>query len=282
MRVAHVVSSATRLRRSPDELLVAWPTLTQVAAAARSESVEVFAVVAHHDRARRRQRSTDVHFTPAPHTTLRELKPDVLHVHGLHFARATRALHRYLPGVPVIVQDHGGGQPRAYQRAFMRWGLRHVRGALFTAREQAEPYRAMLPADVRIFEALENSTEFTPGDASEARRNTGLYGDPCVLWIGRLIAGKDPFPRWAQSHWLRSNCPTCSYGAATALRAWKPGCARALPAILRGPAGYTCSAASSTHTSNSSAVPRISFFPRVFPRVPATRSSRRWPAASRR
>ena len=38
----------------------------------------------------------------------------------------------------------------------------------------------------------ESSTRFTPGDQADARSATGVYGDPAVLWIGRLDANKDP------------------------------------------------------------------------------------------
>jgi glycosyltransferase involved in cell wall biosynthesis len=31
-----------------------------------------------------------------------------------------------------------------------------------------------------------------PGDRTQARAETGLYGRPCVLWVGHLNAGKDP------------------------------------------------------------------------------------------
>ena len=43
-----------------------------------------------------------------------------------------------------------------------------------------------------MFEALESSTTFTTGDREFARRATGMFGDPCVLWTGRLNANKDP------------------------------------------------------------------------------------------
>ena len=33
---------------------------------------------------------------------------------------------------------------------------------------------------------------FTPGNMAEARAATGLHGDPCLLWLGRLDANKDP------------------------------------------------------------------------------------------
>ena len=43
-----------------------------------------------------------------------------------------------------------------------------------------------------MFDVLEGSSEFTPGDQAEARRLTGMFGDPCVLWTSRLDANKDP------------------------------------------------------------------------------------------
>jgi glycosyltransferase involved in cell wall biosynthesis len=39
---------------------------------------------------------------------------------------------------------------------------------------------------------LESSSAFTPGDQRVARRATGLFGDPCLLWTGHLDSNKDP------------------------------------------------------------------------------------------
>jgi glycosyltransferase involved in cell wall biosynthesis len=50
----------------------------------------------------------------------------------------------------------------------------------------------LLPRDVSVLEALECSTHFTPGDRTAARHALGVYGDPCIVWVGRLAAGKDP------------------------------------------------------------------------------------------
>ena len=44
-----------------------------------------------------------------------------------------------------------------------------------------------------VFEVLESTSRFTPGDAALARARTGLAGDPCFLWVGRLDDNKDPF-----------------------------------------------------------------------------------------
>ncbi len=216
MRVAHVVFQRDRARRSPSELIEAWPTLTQVAAAVSACGVDVPVVVEHDSTERLESRSVQLHFTPKPFDVLRRIDPAVLHVHGLRFPGRTRSLHSRLPGVPVLVQDHGGGSPARWRHPVLRRGLEFVSAVAFTAREQAEAYRAVLPRDVRIFEVLENSTEFTAGDQSAARASTGLYGDPCVLWNGRLIAGKDPLTALAAVALAARNLPDlhlwCCYG----------------------------------------------------------------------
>jgi glycosyltransferase involved in cell wall biosynthesis len=65
---------------------------------------------------------------------------------------------------------------------------------MFTSRAQAEPWleRGVLPRSVPVFEVCESSSTFTPGDRGAARAATGLQGDPCLLWVGRLNHNKDP------------------------------------------------------------------------------------------
>jgi glycosyltransferase involved in cell wall biosynthesis len=64
----------------------------------------------------------------------------------------------------------------------------------FTAREQAAPFveGGVFRKDLAVFEAIEGSSTFTPGDQATARAKCGLFGDPCALWVGRLDANKDP------------------------------------------------------------------------------------------
>jgi glycosyltransferase involved in cell wall biosynthesis len=72
-----------------------------------------------------------------------------------------------------------------------------------------------------VFEVLEGSSRFTPGDRVTARRFTGLFGDPCILWTGHLDANKDPlvaldaFERAAPS--LPDARLWCCFGAAPLL-----------------------------------------------------------------
>lgn len=67
-------------------------------------------------------------------------------------------------------------------------------GVAFTSLEQAQPFVAarMFRPSTRLFAIPESSSRFTPGARARARSETGLYGNPCVLWVGRLTRGKDP------------------------------------------------------------------------------------------
>ena len=120
--------------------------------------------------------------------------PDVLHVHGLNFPVAIRQLARAVPGVPVLVQDHAAGAPRGWRRHAWRWGYHAAAGVAFTSREQAAPFFAAraFPEGLPVFEIVEGSSAFTPGDRDDARRVSGIDGDPCFLWTGHLDANKDP------------------------------------------------------------------------------------------
>jgi glycosyltransferase involved in cell wall biosynthesis len=64
----------------------------------------------------------------------------------------------------------------------------------FCASEQAQPFaRArLLRAPTRVYEIPESTSRFTPADRAEARQQTGVEGDPAILWVGHLDANKDP------------------------------------------------------------------------------------------
>jgi glycosyltransferase involved in cell wall biosynthesis len=132
--------------------------------------------------------------SPAVLDCVRSLQPDLIHLEGLLFPRATRALQRAFPAAPVVAQDHGTRLPRGWRRPVSRWGFRSLSGAIFTARAQADPFRerGVLPRTVPVFEVMEGSSPFVPGEREASRAVTGLAGDPCLLWLGNLDANKDP------------------------------------------------------------------------------------------
>ena len=213
----------------PGAVLEAWPTLADVACSAAAEGVTVTVVLPARrggsiERDGVRFEFVAVAGRPARHASavvgggprgsrpvqgpswiratgigpirrrIAALRPDLLHVHGLSFPLQTRALARAFPHIPILIQDHGSRPPAGWRRALHRWGLARVAGAAFTARAQAEPFLAarVLRADLPIHEVLESSSHFTPGDRAAARAATGIDGDPCLVWVGRLDANKDP------------------------------------------------------------------------------------------
>src|SRR5688500_13673069 len=105
---------------------------------------------------------------------VRALRPDVIHFQGWDFPVQARLLCS--AGIPVLVQDHGSRPPRPARRRLQQWGYARVAGAAFTAAEQAEPFRAagVLRPAVPVFEVLESSSGFGPGDRMEARAQTGI------------------------------------------------------------------------------------------------------------
>jgi glycosyltransferase involved in cell wall biosynthesis len=192
--------------RAPGELLAAWPTLADVAEATAQAGVTVSVVQASGRRARMSARGVNYYFQPfgsartparpgAPLAQLlAELRPDVLHVHGLAFPRETAALARLVPAIPLVVQDHASRPPRPWRRLLWRRGLAAAAALAFCAREQAEPFVAarVLDPATPVYEIPESTSRFSAGDRAEARRDTGIVGEPALLWVGHLDENKDP------------------------------------------------------------------------------------------
>lgn len=205
LRVAQLNPYLDPLGRSPEQLLCDWPTLGQCARAAAEAGARVGVVqcCARNDLIRRD--GVDYHFLPFDASDgrpsaglaqlLERLRPDVMHLQGLGFAREVRWLAELAPGVPLLLQDHAN-RPPARPLAWLRWrrAFSRARGLMFHAREQALPFvrRGLVTARTRIYEVPESSSDFRPRERDEARRATGLSGDPCILWVAHLDANKDP------------------------------------------------------------------------------------------
>ena len=123
------------------------------------------------------------------------LDPDVLHVNGLGFPAQTRWLRRAVPGPILVVQDHANGFHRdPVRRGFSRLGLGAADAVMFSAAELAEPWReaGLIGTGQPIVEIMESATRLRPIPRDQARRQTGMTGNPALLWVGRLDANKDP------------------------------------------------------------------------------------------
>ena len=204
MRVVHVNIVRPRERADPEELLDTWQTLGDVATAVHRAGADVTVVQSFHRDAELVREGVKFRFVAEPALpgrtvgllprrladAAREQAPDVIHVNGLDFAWHTQVLCGI--GVPVLAQDHAS-VPYA-RRIRRRWGLARVAGVAFTDARQAEPFfhNGSFRQGMPIYSVPESSTHFTTGNIDEARAETGIYGDPAVLWVGRLDANKDP------------------------------------------------------------------------------------------
>ncbi|GAB3787944.1 glycosyltransferase family 4 protein [Dyella agri] len=120
---------------------------------------------------------------------------DVLHAHSLAYADDAFAVAGKLaPGVPVVFQDHADRLPRWWRRPRHRRRFAAAAGVAFTSLDLARSFVAagLFGAATRLFAIPESSSRFTPGDRARARAATGVHGEPCALWVGRLNRGKDP------------------------------------------------------------------------------------------
>jgi glycosyltransferase involved in cell wall biosynthesis len=121
---------------------------------------------------------------------------DVVHFHGtvMHLNLALLAARLARPA--LVVQHHGGGPAKnPLTWALQRRGLGRADRLLFTSAAQALPFvRAGLLDDTsRVETALEISTLLRAPLPDEARRRSGLVGDPIFVSAARLHPDKDPF-----------------------------------------------------------------------------------------
>jgi glycosyltransferase involved in cell wall biosynthesis len=207
--------------RLPSQLLHAWPSLMDVAEAARAGGTHVTVVQASSHSEFLVWGGVHYHFLPFDATErpgqgngeesarsagraerspagiaalLARLAPDVLHVHGLGFARDVLSLASLAPGIPIILQDHADRLPRLWRRGPCRLQMSLAAGVAFCARAQARPFTdaGLLSPGTPVYEIPESTSRFAPGELCEAREITGLQGNPAVLWVGHLNDNKDP------------------------------------------------------------------------------------------
>jgi glycosyltransferase involved in cell wall biosynthesis len=195
MRVAIVMPPV--VDAEPTTVVASWGTVT-AAATALLETGEVLPVV----HCRHRSQSAVVvrdgveyrfHRSDAALVrAVREGRPDVVHVHGLGWSRLLLRLRLRRVAAPVVLQHHGEppftGRTRLAHRAIRRG----VAAYLFTGADhgQAQPWidAGIIRPTALVCEVLEAAALWSPSSEPAVV----LEGEPAVLWVGRLIPGKDP------------------------------------------------------------------------------------------
>jgi len=221
-----------------EALLERWPSLQDIAELVAGAGIRVSVLQAASHAERLTRNGVDYHFVDVAGTrtvasrgrrfadVLDGIHPDVLHAHGLGFVEETAVIAGHLPpALPIVFQDHADRPPRWWRRARHRRCFAKASGIAFTSLDQAQPFAAarLFGPATRLFAIPESSSRFTPGDRARARAETGLYGDPCVLWVGRLTRGKDPLTVLEGVARVAPRLPDlrlwCAFGAAPMLDA---------------------------------------------------------------
>jgi glycosyltransferase involved in cell wall biosynthesis len=237
MHVAQISFFNDPAGRLPEELLVAWPSLVDVADAACQAGARVSVVQACAHVQQLERGGVRYYFLPFGQSSptgahnralgelLRTLAPDVCHVHGLGFHQDVLALAAMVSRIPVVLQDHANRPPRLWRRALWRRGMSVASGITFCSLAQARPFvdAGLIDSSTKLYAIPESTSRFTPGDQEQARRTSGLRGDPAVLWVGHLDANKDPLTILGGISDAARVLPGlqmyCCFGAAPLLRA---------------------------------------------------------------
>ena len=201
--------------KSPHGLLDMYHTLTEWSAAVSAAGAHVAVVQRFHTPTQVERDGVTYEFTkdsqppwlstkaaPAEFVAaIARYAPDVVHINGLIFPQLVSAVRKAVGArTTIVVQHHGGEFPirgsglvGLWQRLQWRGGLSAADAISFTAREQAEPWRAAeVLGTQRILEIIESGTTMRQVDRERACLAIGLDATPLILWVGRLTTNKDP------------------------------------------------------------------------------------------
>nr|WP_294794408.1 glycosyltransferase family 4 protein [uncultured Mucilaginibacter sp.] len=128
------------------------------------------------------------------HRTIKQLNPDVVLIHGLHFPLQVMQLRLYLgKHVKIIVQHHAERPFIGIKRHLQRWADPFVDAYLFSSRDMGLDWikRGNLASPQKIHEVMEVSSVFYKIDRARSRFNA-RPAKQMFLYVGRLIPLKDP------------------------------------------------------------------------------------------
>ena len=193
----------------PNAVVATWTTLTRTIAEVHAVADVAFHVVGRHDTGPYQWADGPDIFTFVPSdadiaAAIHLARPDIVHVHGLNHVRQrwvmqygtfSAAGRMARKPAPVVLQHHGEPVPSLRVQVAHRLIRPRPAGYLFTGADhgQAQPFidAGMLRRDDRLFEVLEAGS-LLPSELEAGSRTIVLTGSPSILWVGRLIEGKQP------------------------------------------------------------------------------------------
>lgn len=142
-----------------------------------------------------RQKQRTVRFPFRLHRLVKKLKPDVVFINGLIFPLQVIQLRLALGKKNKIILLHRGERPfRGLKGYLQKLADRMIDAYLFTSAEFGKEWMQFgnISSQKKIYEVIQGSSVFYPGEKTSARKRLGIDGSPVFLWVGRLNANKDP------------------------------------------------------------------------------------------
>jgi len=131
----------------------------------------------------------------ALHRLVKELKPDVVIIHGLGFSLQVIQLRRALgKDVIILAQNHADRIPTGWRKWLRKIADRSINAYLFTSTEMALPWirNKIIPGESKIKEVMVGASIFPVMNKVAAKSITKMKGSPAFLYVGRVDANKDP------------------------------------------------------------------------------------------
>jgi glycosyltransferase involved in cell wall biosynthesis len=139
--------------------------------------------------------TSKTYFPRALNRYVKNLKPDIVFIQGLHFPLQVIQLGWLLnTKVKRIAQHHAEKPFFGLKRYLQRWADRHIDAYLFASKAMGVEWvnKGNLASAQKINEVMEVSSVFYPVDSERAKARTKVTGSPVFLWVGRLNQNKDP------------------------------------------------------------------------------------------
>lgn len=133
------------------------------------------------------------HFPFKLHQYVKDLRPEVVIVHGLHNSLQLIQLRLILgKRTRIIAQHHAEKPSKGLKRIIQKVADNCVDAYLFASHALGAEWVKIgnIASGKKIHEVMEVSSLFYPDKNASLKLN--LAGDPIFLWVGRLNANKDP------------------------------------------------------------------------------------------
>ncbi len=140
-------------------------------------------------------RRKDTYFPGELNRFVKNLKPDIVFVQGLHKPLQLIQLGvRLNKTAKIIVQHHAEKPSSGIKKFFQKMADKLTDAYLFASHELGAEWveKGIISSAQKIHEVMEVSSIFSPMNKALARLTTGTKGSTVFLWVGRLNDNKDP------------------------------------------------------------------------------------------